>query len=156
MAFAEIWKPCIWHSIYLSHSKVLSLKHNCALQVSAGHRWGLESFLCSFPMVFVEARFNLWFCAKGRLKRMLHTHQSLRSEPNVSFCLNANRRNIFSYKYGRRKGSWEEAGWCLGWKLSQWVSLWWDLVPLSRSSAWETESPVCPKSSTTTCALHVS
>lgn len=51
MAFAGLWKPCIWQSVYWSRSKVLSLKHNWASQVSAGHRWGLESFLWS----------SLWF-----------------------------------------------------------------------------------------------
>lgn len=33
--------------VYWSRARVLSLKHNWASQVSAGHRWGLESFLWS-------------------------------------------------------------------------------------------------------------
>lgn len=104
MAFARIWKPCIWHYIYLSHSTVLSLTHNCALQVSAGKRWNWESFLCSFPMVYVEAHLNLWVSTKGHMKK-LHTHQSLGSKPNVSFHLNANWRKTFSWKYSKEK--WE-------------------------------------------------
>lgn len=50
---------CIQHSIYLSRFKVLILKHNCALQISAGHLCGSRSFLSFFPVVYVEAHFNL-------------------------------------------------------------------------------------------------
>lgn len=143
MAFAGVWKPCIWQSVYWSRSKVLSLKHNCALQVSAGHRWGLESFLCSSLWFLLRLILIPGFVQRAIFKKGKAMHAFL--SWNWTKCQLPFGWQLEQYllcRYGKRNGRWGEAGWHFRRKLSQCAHLWWHLIQPSQLT---TKSRVCFK-----------
>lgn len=136
-----IWKLCRWHYIYPSHFRVLSLIHNCAFQVSAGHRTGLALFLCLFPMVCVEAYFNLWVGAQGPIKKascasisQKWTKCQFSFELQLETCLSNNM--VEQMPSGKKQGDTLE-------ESSHSVPFW--CIPFNpHSYRSETKSPACP------------
>lgn len=147
MAFTGVWKPCIWQSVYWSHSKVLSLKHNCALQVSAGHRWGLESFLCSSLWFLLRLILIPGFVQRAVFKKKKKNKKTYACIPllevnQMSASIWMATRAVLLCKYGRNDGRPGEAGWHFTRKLSQCAHHWWHLIQPSPLS---TKSRVCFK-----------